>query len=181
MHLQLSNKKKRSSFKDHFVVFHSSPADQAPQAVCLAIAESPGLLNSRSRTACPRLCPGWEYPLVDLALGDLCCGELNSDSRSREPASETLVSNTKSYVQVSIVAHEVSFREWGAFLAVRWKTKRCLKLVLFFFFFLLRTILFTELLIQTVKNLKQETKCLRNKHSEDIIAYGEIFWQHAVK
>lgn len=42
-------------------------------------------------------------------------------------------------------------------------------------------ILFTELLIQTVKSLKQQTQCLRNKHSEDIISHGEIFWQYAVK
>lgn len=42
-------------------------------------------------------------------------------------------------------------------------------------------ILFTELLTQTVKNLKLQTKCLKNKQSEDVISYGEVFWQHAVK
>lgn len=41
------------------------------------------------------------------------------------------MSNTVSYVQVSITTCEVSFREESAFLAAKWKAKRCLKLVLF--------------------------------------------------
>ena len=67
--------------------------------------------------------------------------------------SKTLVPNNISCVQASIVAYEVSFRECRAFLAVKWKAKRCLKLVLFSA--PTNLILFTELLIQTVKNLNR--------------------------
>lgn len=82
-----------------------------------------------------------------------CCGELNSELGSHEAMSKTLVANNISCVQASIAACEVSFRECRAFLAVKWKAKRRLKLVLFSA--PTNLILLTELLIQTVKNLNR--------------------------
>lgn len=125
-HLQLRNKK-RESFETILWCF-TAHKQAKHHRLSSSSWKDCGPLDSQSKQNCPALdftldknILWWIWPLVIYVVGNWT-----------EPMSETLVSNTISCVQASLVANEVSFREWGAFLAGRWKPKRCLKLVLFF-------------------------------------------------